>query len=191
MDIVSLNAHFPGGNLRQRAHALLDMLTRTADISTKVICIQEGCSTLHRALSARLARTHEVYPPRSRSGASMFLITLVPHSLVLTRPITRAAFPDHMSPMRREAHVCAVGRTTLVHTHLESCGDSAHYRAAQVEHLLRVVPDGPLLVVGDLNGYGGSWARQYMQRGVRVESKRMRLSPSLTPHFLYSYHAAA
>jgi hypothetical protein len=104
--------------------------------------------------------------------------------------VTRVAFPAHMSPMRREAHICAVGRTLLVHTHLESCSDSAHYRAAQVRHLLDIVDGhgGKLLVVGDLNGYG-DWKRQYLQRGMRVETSRRRLSALLTPHALFSYRA--
>jgi hypothetical protein len=190
MDVVSVNAHFPGGNLRQRARALIDLLTRIPDISTKFICIQEGCSTLHRVLSGGpLRRTHDVYPPRSDRGGGPFLITLVPHSIALSGAVTRVAFPAHMSPMGREAHVCAVGRTILVHTHLESCSDSAHYRAAQVGHLLDIVGGhgGKLLVVGDLNGYG-DWRRQYLQRGMRVESSRRRLP--VTPHFLFSHRAA-
>lgn len=188
MDVVSVNAHFPGGNLRQRARALLDVLTHIPDVSTRFICIQEGCSVLHRALGP-LRGTHDVYPRRS-DGSGPFLITLVPHSVVLTRPVTRVAFPAHTSPMRREAHICAVGRTLLVHTHLESCSDSAHYRAAQVAHLLDILDGtGKLLVVGDLNGYG-DWRRQYMQRGMRVETSRRRLSALLTPHVLFSHRAA-
>lgn len=186
MDVVSVNAHFPGGRLLQRAHALIDVLTRIPDISTRFICVQEGCSTTHRALSeGPLRRTHDVYPPRGGRSAP-FLITLVPHGRASA--VTRVAFPAHMSPMRREAHVCAVGRTVLVHTHLESCGDSAHYRAAQVGHLLDIADGhGKLLVVGDLNGYG-DWRRQYLQRGMRVESSRTRLL--VTPHPLFSYHAS-
>jgi hypothetical protein len=185
MDVVSVNAHFPGGNLKQRARTLLDALTRLPDLSTTVVCIQEGCSTLHRVLSP-LRRTHDVHPPQSdRSGP--FLITLVPR--ILASAVTRIAFPAHMSPMRREAHMCAVGRTLLVHTHLESCSDSAHHRAAQVRHLLDIVDGhgGKLLVVGDLNGYG-DWGRQYLQRGMLVETSRRRLL--VTPHPMISYHAA-
>ena len=186
MDVVSVNAHFPGGNIRQRAHALLAVLIHTYDISTKFVCIQEGCGTLHRVLADGLRRTHEMFPARVDRSAP-FLITLVPHSVVLKSPVTRVAFPAHTSPMRREAHICAVGRALLVHTHLESCSDSAHYRAAQVAHLLDILDGtGKLLVVGDLNGYG-DWKRQYMQRGMRVESSRRRLL--VTPHFLFSYHA--
>jgi endonuclease/exonuclease/phosphatase family metal-dependent hydrolase len=200
--VVSINAHFGAlkgeqRTMRTRAYALRAVLMSLGDIGRSVILIQEGCSTLVHVLAHSdehvpntLKKTHRVVcTPRP----GPFLITLVPHCYTIdVRPVT---FPETLSKMQREAHVCTVARANdkmlIIHTHLESCGDNEALRGAQVSFLMGHMDHtkhNALFIVGDLNGFGlGGWEKQHMAFNLTVDIKPRRLASNLTPHKLFEF----
>jgi hypothetical protein len=199
--VVSINAHFGAlkgerRTLLTRAATLLSVLMKLRDIDRSVILIQEGCSTLanviansdDRVTTNTLKKTHRMVCAQ-RTGP--FLITLVPQCFTID--VRTVKFPEKLSNMQREAHVCTVSRANdkmlIIHTHLESCGDNEALRGAQVDFLMGHMDHtkhNALFIVGDLNGLGG-WKKQHMAFNLTVDVTPSTLASNLTPHKLFEF----